>query len=257
MKLEVERVSKRFRSSDNLPLAVLCDISFELGVNEFVCIVGPSGCGKTTLLRIIAGLEQQDSGVVKMDGAPVRGPDASRGMLFQDYALFPWRTVRQNIEFGLEIKRVPPAVRRSISRHFISVVGLEGFEDRYPHQLSGGMKQRVAIARALANDPEVILMDEPFASLDAQTRVAMQRHLLRVFNESKKSVLFVTHNVEEALYLGDRVLVFTKRPGRIRAVLSLPAERPRDLLDPEFVKLRAQILEMLNQELKWKDQEPA
>ena len=202
-------------------------ISLELGDSEFVSILGPSGCGKSTLLRIIDGLIGFDEGEVLFNGQPVTRPKQDRGFIFQAFNLFPWRTVRGNIEFGLDVKGMPRDQRREISDRLISLVGLSGFDKKYPHELSGGMQQRVGIARALAIEPEVLLMDEPFGALDAQTREDMQDELLRIWSAEKKTVLFVTHSIEEAIYLSDRIIMMTPRPGRILADLKVPFERPR------------------------------
>ena len=205
IKVEVNNISKSFsKSEDGKPLPVVDNVSFKVNDGEFLCIVGSSGCGKTTILRIIAGLQQADSGEVLLDGEKIESTSSKKGMVFQEFALFPWRTVKKNVEFGLEYKGLPPEEKENLSKRFISMVGLEGYEDSYPHQLSGGMKQRVAIARALVNDPDVLLMDEPFGALDAQTRNILQDELLRIWTETKKTIIFITHNVDEAVYLGDR-----------------------------------------------------
>lgn len=192
---------------------------------EFVTVVGPSGCGKSTLLYLVAGLLRPTSGEITVDGKPVRGPGADRGMVFQDVAVLPWRTVRQNIGHGLEIQRVPPAERQAVVARFVELCGLRGFEDRYPHELSGGMRQRVAVARTLAVRPKVVLMDEPFAALDAQTRITLAEELLRITDQTRSTVLFVTHSVEEAVFLGDRVVVLSRRPGRVKQKFPVPVPR--------------------------------
>jgi len=229
-------------------LVALEDIDLEVMDGEFVCILGPSGCGKTTLLRIIAGLEKQTKGRILLKGVEVTGPGPDRGMVFQEFALFPWRTVRRNVEFGLEIKGVPPEKRREISQRYIDLVGLKGFEDSHPNQLSGGMKQRVGIARALANEPAILLMDEPFGALDAQTRNQMQKELLHIWAETKKTVIFITHSVDEAVFLADRVIVLTSRPGRVRTVHDVGLPRPRDRASQDFMNLRKTILDELEQQ---------
>ncbi|MBM4237091.1 MAG: ABC transporter ATP-binding protein, partial [Euryarchaeota archaeon] len=221
---------------------------FEVKDHEFVCVLGPSGCGKTTLLRIVAGLETKTSGSVRIDGSEVTGPGSDRGMVFQEFALFPWRTVRRNVEFGLEIRKVPKEERRVVSDKYIRLVGLDGFENSHPFELSGGMKQRVGIARALANEPKVLLMDEPFGALDAQTRNMMQKELLRIWEETKKTVLFITHSVDEAVYLADRIVVMTARPGTLKEIFDITWERPRDRASVEFASLRKKILQELERE---------
>lgn len=194
---------------------------------EFVTIVGPSGCGKSTFLDILAGLSEPSAGEIYIDGHQVKGPGLDRGIVLQGYALFPWRTARQNIEYGLEIKKIKKARRREISDHFIDLVDLRGFEDNYPYELSGGMKQRVAIARALAYDPEVLLMDEPFAAVDAQTREILQEELLRIWDKTGKTIIFITHSIEEAVFLADRVVVMATNPGTIKANIRVDIPRPR------------------------------
>ena len=195
---------------------------------EFLVIVGPSGCGKSTFLDMIAGLAHPSSGEIFIDGKLITGPALDRGIVLQGYALFPWRSVRKNVEFGLEIKKIPAKERPEISQKFIDLVGLTGFEDRYPHELSGGMKQRVAIARALAYDPEVLLMDEPFAAVDAQTREVLQEELLRIWGKTQKTIVFVTHSIDEAVFLGDRVAVMATNPGTIKEIVDINLQRPRD-----------------------------
>jgi NitT/TauT family transport system ATP-binding protein len=226
----------------------LDSIDFGVGEGEFVAVVGPSGCGKSTLLDILSGLAAPTAGDIEIDGRPVTGPTLDRGIVLQGYALFPWRTTRQNIEFGLEAKGIPKAERREISDRFTRLVGLEGFEDRLPHELSGGMKQRVALARALAYDPGVLLMDEPFAAVDAQTREVLQDELLRIWSETRKTVILVTHSIEEAVYLADRVVVLSPNPGRIREIVRIDLPRPRtpDLRSSErFGRLRLRVWDLL------------
>ncbi len=250
IKVEVNNVSKSFsKSDDGKPLPVVENVNFKVSDGEFLCIVGSSGCGKTTILRIIAGLQQADVGEVLLDGKKVESTSSKKGMVFQEFALFPWRTVQKNVEFGLEYKGLSPEEREQISKKFISMVGLSGYENTYPHQLSGGMKQRVAIARALANDPDVLLMDEPFGALDAQTRNILQDELLRIWNETKKTIIFITHNVDEAVYLGDRVLVLTKRPAKIKKEFKVALARTRNRTSIEFVTLRKKILDTIMEEI--------
>jgi len=232
-------------------IKALDNISFSVADSEFAVIVGPSGCGKSTLLNIVAGLESVTDGAVLMDGVPVEGPGADRGMVFQSYTLFPWLTVQKNIEFGLQLKGVPKAEREAKAKYFLRLVQLEGFGELYPKALSGGMKQRVAIARALANDPEVLLMDEPFGALDAQTRVVMQELLLKIWEESHKTILFITHDIDEAVLLADNVYVMSRLPGRIKERITVDIPRPRDhkiLFTPEFLKLKNKITELIWEE---------
>jgi NitT/TauT family transport system ATP-binding protein len=241
--IEARNLHKTYESRDG-PVVALQDVSLKVTDSEFVAILGPSGCGKSTLLRILDGLTPPDRGEVLMDGTAIERPTQERGFVFQSFNLFPWRTVRGNIEFGMEVKGVPKSERRSASQRLIGLVGLDGFERKYPHELSGGMQQRVGIARALAIDPAVLLMDEPFGALDAQTREEMQDELLRIWAAARKTVLFVTHSIEEAIYLSDRVLIMTPRPGRILAVLDIPFDRPRSEAHrtlPEFSALRHEI----------------
>jgi NitT/TauT family transport system ATP-binding protein len=247
-KLELRSVRKEFRAPRGGRVPVLEDLSLSVADQEFLAIIGPSGCGKSTILRIIDGLIPPDSGEILLDGRKVTGPGGGRAMVFQSFDLFPWRTAIQNIEFGLETAGVPKAERREIARRHIELVGLQGFEDSYPHQLSGGMQQRVGIARALAVDPSVLLMDEPFGALDVQTRDLLQDELLRIWEKRRKTVVFITHSIEEALYLADRVVVFTPRPARIDRDLRVPFPRPREehmKVHPDFLALRTQIWESL------------
>jgi len=231
-------------------MVAIADFDLSVEEGEFVCILGPSGCGKTTILRIIAGLETQSAGKILLNGKEISGPGSDRGMVFQEFALFPWRTSRRNVEFGLELKGVPPDERRERTQKYIDLVGLKGFEDYHPYQLSGGMKQRVGIARALANEPAILLMDEPFGALDAQTRNLMQKELLRIWSETKKTVIFITHSVDEALFLADRIVVMTARPSSIGEIYEIKWERPRDRASPEFANLRKQILAQLESMVK-------
>ena len=246
--LEVRHVSKLF-NVDSRQMEALRDINLEIKEGEFICFIGPSGCGKTTLLRIIAGLEKPTTGQVLLDGQEIKGPGPERGMVFQEYSLFPWKTVIDNIGFGLELKRVPKVERYDRSRGYLQMVGLEKFEERYPHELSGGMKQRVAIARALVNGPRALLMDEPFGALDAQTRNIMQSELLRIWQEEKKIVIFVTHSVDEAIYLGDRIVIMSARPGRIKDIIKIDLPRPRNRTSPEVNAIRDRILCDLRSEI--------
>jgi NitT/TauT family transport system ATP-binding protein len=230
----------------------LSNFSLDIAQGEFVSIVGPSGCGKSTFLNIVLGLIEPASGVVQLNGTRISGPGQERAMVFQEFGLLPWRSVTANVELGLELKGIPSAKRAARAKELINLVGLEGFESHYPHELSGGMKQRVGLARALATEPEVLLMDEPFAALDAQTRDLMQSELLQIWERSKKTVLFVTHSIEEAAYLSDRVIVMTARPGRTKDVIQIDLPRPRDYemrLTPKFNEIKLRIWEVLREEL--------
>ena len=247
-KLEVRHLSKSFRQGRKHALPVLADLTFAVAQLEFLAVVGPSGCGKSTLLCIVDGLMPPDTGEILINGGRVVGPGHGRGMVFQSSDLFPWRTTRANVEFGLEVMGVTRAERREISSHYNELVGLQGFEEAYPHQLSGGMQQRVGIARALAIRPEVLLMDEPFGSLDVQTRDLLQNELLQIWGREQKSVIFVTHSIEEAIYLADRVIVFTPRPARIDRIFDVPFPRPRRegvKTSVPFMEMRGEIWELL------------
>jgi len=250
--IQAKDVNLTFTPPNRAPVTALQNFNVEVGEGEFVSIVGPSGCGKSTFLNVLVGLIPPNSGEMAIRGRRIEGPGTDRAMVFQEFGLLPWRTVLNNIELGLELQGVPAASRRSVSQRYIEMVGLSGFEGHYPHELSGGMKQRVGIARALASDPEVLLMDEPFAALDAQTRDIMQAELLRIWHEAKKTVLFVTHQIEEAVYLSDRVIVMTKRPGRTKKVVKIPLPRPRDYemrVTQEFNNLKLALWNELKDEL--------
>ncbi|MCD6145133.1 MAG: ABC transporter ATP-binding protein [Methanosarcinales archaeon] len=238
----------RFFESETGTVEALRDINLDVFDKEFMCFIGPSGCGKTTLLRIIAGLDQPTSGEVLLDGKVIKSPDPERGMVFQEYSLFPWRTIIDNVAFGLEIKGVPKKERYEIARKYLKMVGLEAFEQSYSYELSGGMRQRVAIVRALANDPKVLLMDEPFGSVDAQTRNLLQGELLRIWGEERKTVLFITHSIDEAVYLADRVVVLSARPGQIREILEIDLERPRQRTSVDVNVIRERLLGLLGEE---------
>jgi len=251
-KLQVQNLSKYFLTRDGDARKVLDHISLEIKENEFVCIVGASGCGKTTFIRSIGGLIPAEEGEVRIDGRKVEGPGGDRGFVFQHDSLLPWRTVMDNVIFGLEVRGVPPSQSYPLGKSLLQLVGLNGFEKHYPSELSGGMRQRVNLARALAIDPDVLLMDEPFAALDAQTREIMQRELLKIWAEKRKTVLFITHQIDEAVYLADRVLVFSSRPGRVAADIAIPFARPRDLSlkrSPEFLKIVDEIWNLIEQEV--------
>jgi NitT/TauT family transport system ATP-binding protein len=222
----IEHLTKEYSSHSSSVCLALEDLSISIGKGEFFALLGPSGCGKSTLLHIIGGLNSA-SGKILINGEPVKGPGMNRGIVFQEYALFPWLTVLENVAFGLKMKGVAKKERLETAREYLALVGLSEFEKRYPAQLSGGMKQRTAIARSLAYDPEVLLMDEPFAALDAQTREILQGELLKIWEKTKKTIIFVTHSIEEAVYLAQRVAVITARPGRIKEIVDIPLPIPR------------------------------
>ncbi len=245
--ISIKNLNKTYVTDESSTVAIE-DFSLEIEKGELISIVGPSGCGKTTLLRMIAGLLEPSSGSISINGKECKGPGPDRGMVFQDYALFPWRSVRKNVEFGMEVNGMSKEDRTKRANKLLDVVGLEKFADSRVHELSGGMKQRVAIARALATHPDVILMDEPFGALDAQTRNLMQEELVRVIQKTNQTVIFITHSVDEAVYLSDRIVVLTKRPAVIKEIVDIPWERPRDRASPEFTALRKEILEELRAE---------
>ncbi len=250
-KLAICAVSRTFSDGKGRQTQALLPVDFEVQDNDFVTILGPSGCGKSTLLRIVAGLDQASSGQVLLDGQPVRGPGADRGMVFQSYTLFPWLTVEQNIRFGLRERGMALAAQKERSDFFIAKVGLRGFEHHFPKQLSGGMQQRTAIARSLANDPKILLLDEPFGALDNQTRVLMQELLLGIWESARKTVLFVTHDIDEAIFMANRVAVFSARPGRIKTELAVNLPHPRHYTiktSPEFMQIKAALTEEIRAE---------
>ena len=245
-KLEMIGVGKVFQPEDSRePIVAVEGFDLTLDVGEFVCLLGPSGCGKSTLLNIVAGFFPPTAGQVLLDGMEVTGPGRDRGVVFQEHALFPWFRVGQNVEFGLKMARVSATERARIAGRYLDLVGLRAFHAAFPKELSGGMKQRVAIARALAGDPKILLMDEPFGALDAQTRRTMQDELAKIHAATGKTILFVTHAIEESLLLADRVAVMSPRPGRITAILGVPLARPRSDVAPDFVALKAQIQSLL------------
>ena len=263
-KIESVNVKKSFKIRNNgngkdtgagNELLALDRVNLQIKQGEFMVILGPSGCGKSTFLDMVGGLSKPDEGSILIDGKAIEGPGLDRGIVFQQYALFPWRTARENVEFGLEAQKIDKTRRHEISEEFLTMVGLRGFEDRYPYELSGGMKQRVAIARALAFNPEVLLMDEPFAALDAQTRDILQRSLLRIKAETGKTILFITHSIDEAVFLADRVAVMTARLGTIKEVIEVPISREEKLQDdvqstPEFIRTRHTLWETLKEEVE-------
>ncbi|MEZ0074430.1 NitT/TauT family transport system ATP-binding protein [Planotetraspora sp. GP83] len=251
-KISIRGVSKVFQVRDSAELfTAIEDVTLDVREGEFLTLVGPSGCGKSTLLDLVAGLAAPTSGEILLDGTPIAGPGLDRGIVFQQYALFPWRTALANIEFGLEAKGIARKERAEKARHYLDLVGLTGFDQRYPHELSGGMRQRVAIARSLAFDPDVLLMDEPFAALDAQTRESLQEELLSIWEKTGKTVIFITHGIDEAVYLGQRVAVMTSRPGQIKQVIGVEFDtRAGDLrADPKFGEYRHQLWTLLRDEV--------
>ncbi|MEM9079495.1 MAG: ABC transporter ATP-binding protein [Verrucomicrobiota bacterium] len=248
--LEVSQMGRIFQSAKG-DVEALRGIDFAVHRREFVCVIGQSGCGKSTLIRILAGLDFQTSGEVLMDGEPIEGPGPNRGMVFQGYTLFPWLTVKQNVMFGPQMAGKKGPTAESEALQWIEMVGLERFADSYPRELSGGMKQRVAIARALANQPRILLMDEPFGALDAQTRCQMQKHLLQIWRAVDVTVLFITHDLEEAILLADRILVLGANPGHVEEIVEVPVPRPRSveqLLSPEFLATKKRLEELIHPE---------
>jgi NitT/TauT family transport system ATP-binding protein len=246
-RVRVDGVGKRFGGDGRAP--ALESIRLEVAAGELVCLLGPSGCGKSTLLNIVAGFLPATEGRVLVDGHPVTGPGPERGVVFQEYVLFPWLTVADNIAFGPRLKGAPAAERQAIAARYLELVGLGAHGDKFPVQLSGGMKQRVAIARALANNPSIILMDEPFGALDAQTREVMQDELSRIQRVEHKTIIFVTHSIREAVYLADRVVVMTSAPGRIREIFSIVLPEPRDRFAPEFTRYESAITRVVKEEV--------
>ena len=249
-KVQIKDVKKIYEGRNGQTVA-LNGANLDIYDNEFICVVGPSGCGKSTLLNIIAGLLEPTSGTVSLDGKVIEGTGVERGVVFQQYALFPWRTVLKNVMFPLEMKKTPKAEAEAIARKYIKAVGLEGFEHSYPKELSGGMKQRVAIARAYAADPEVLLLDEPFGALDAQTRVQLQTELLETWEHEKKTCFFITHDVDEAIILAQRVIIMSARPGRIKKIVDIDIPYPRTQAtktDPRFLELKTEIWNEVYQE---------
>jgi NitT/TauT family transport system ATP-binding protein len=245
--LTVSQLNKVFENGDKRTLA-LKDINLNTHRREFLCVVGPSGCGKSTLVRILAGLEQHSSGQVLLQGTPVSGPGRDRGMVFQGYTLFPWLTVKKNVMFGLEVNGLGRLECEREAMQWLQLIGLEKFADAYPQQLSGGMKQRVAIVRALANQPRILLMDEPFGALDAQTRCRMQAHLLEIWRKIDITIIFITHDLDEAIYLADRILVLSAHPGEVQELIEVPVPRPRSVLQfvsPEFLATKARLEELI------------
>jgi NitT/TauT family transport system ATP-binding protein len=248
MSLVLSDLSKTFSTGKGEEISALEGINLTVESSEFVCILGPSGCGKTTLLRIVGGLEQATSGSVILDGIAINQPNPRMAMIFQEYSLFPWRTVIENISFGLELRGHPREGRDKEAARYLDLVGLAGFERRFPYELSGGMRQRAAVARALAVDPAILLMDEPFGALDAQTRNRMQQEILSIWEKTRKTILFVTHSVDEAVFLADRIVVMTRRPGRIREIIGVPHSHPRERTSGQFVEIRKKLLDLIRVE---------
>ena len=250
--IQARDISLTFKPKNRDPVTALKELTLDVAKGEFVSLVGPSGCGKSTFLNVLLGLLKPDGGEIRLNGKQITGPGQERAMVFQEFGLLPWRTVLANVELGLELKGVQASVRRERAMELIKMAGLAGFASHYPHELSGGMKQRVGLARALVTDPEVLLMDEPFAALDAQTRDLMQMELLQIWDRTKKTVVFVTHSIEEAAYLSDRVIVISARPGRAKDVMKIALPRPRDYemrLSAEFNDIKARIWASLKEEL--------
>lgn len=248
-KVALSDICLGYRTQSGERLVALDHINLQVRPGELVCVVGPSGCGKSTLLHLIAGLHSQSAGQILVDGKPVQGPGTDRILIFQEHGLFPWLKVGENVEFGMKMKGVPKAERQERTRHYLQLVHLAKFEESYIHQLSGGMRQRVAIARALATEPDVLLMDEPFAALDAQTRDLLHDELERIWSETGRTIIFVTHNVREAVRLGDRVVLLTFRPGRVKSEFPVSLPRPRHLEDPEVARTAREILDELREEI--------
>ncbi len=246
--LEVRKLGKRYRSAQG-EVDALRDLDFSVRRREFVCVIGPSGCGKSTLARILAGLDRHTSGEALLDGKAIEGPGPDRGMVFQGYSLFPWLTVKKNVMFGPQMKGLSKDEAERDARIWLDLVGLGKFADAYPHQLSGGMRQRVAIARALVNQPRILLMDEPFGALDAQTRAKMQSHLIDIWKNIDITVLFITHDLDEAIYLADRILVLKAHPGEVQEIIEVPVPRPRtpaQFNTPEFLATKARLEELIH-----------
>ncbi|MCW5773069.1 MAG: ABC transporter ATP-binding protein [Rhodospirillaceae bacterium] len=249
-KILARGVSKVFTDENGRSVSALGNLDLQVNDGEFIALLGPSGCGKSTFLYLVAGFEKPTAGTIVLDGKPIRGPAPDRGIVFQEYTLFPWRTVAGNIRFGLDIQGVPKRQAEERCRSLMALAGLTGFERAYPHQLSGGMQQRVAIARALAYDPAVLLMDEPFGALDAQTKRRLLQDLVRIWEQTKKTILFVTHSVEEALFLADRVVLFGARPARVKEIVDVAMPRPREIGSPDFAAAQRRLLTSLDEEVE-------
>ena len=247
MTLEIRDLSREFPVPGQAPIQALSGITFSVMDKEFVSILGPSGCGKTTLLRIIAGLDSATSGSITLDGKIVHNRSSKMAMIFQEYSLYPWRTVLENVTFGLEVQNMEKRPAQEVALEYLNLVGLAEFADRYPYELSGGMRQRVAVARAMAIEPQILLMDEPFGALDAQTRNLLQKELLEIWQKTKKTIIFVTHSVDEAVYLADRLVVLTSRPGRVCDIIPIELDRPRNRTSAEFAQVRRKVLDLIAQ----------
>lgn len=244
--LDAEHVGKYFTTKKGAKIHALEDVSLRIGVNDFICIVGPSGCGKSTFLRMAAGLESIEIGQILYNGQPIKKPRREIGMVFQEYSLLPWRNVADNVSLGLEFAHKSRQERQLAAKEYLELVNLADFAHSMPYELSGGMRQRVAIARALANKPDLLLMDEPFGALDAHTRILLQRELLRIWEKQRATIIFVTHSVDESVFLADRVVVMSARPGHIKEIIPVQLQRPRNRADPTYAALTAAILEMLD-----------
>ncbi|HEX2927649.1 MAG TPA: ABC transporter ATP-binding protein [Ruminiclostridium sp.] len=248
MYIDIKDVSKEYFQNNTI-FKALDHVSLQIDKGEFLCLLGPSGCGKTTLLNSVAGFEKVNSGSILIDGKQVLEPSTKNVTIFQNYGLLPWRTVQKNVELGLESKKLSKKERHDIACKYIDLVGLSGFSKSHPSQLSGGMQQRVAIARALAVDPEIIFMDEPFGALDALTRLKMQDEISNIWNQQKKTIIFVTHDIEEAVFLADRIVIMTPNPGRIKSIISVPLARKRDRTSPDFLKIRDRVFSEFNMKI--------
>lgn len=244
--IDIDGVSKIFATSDGQPTWALQDVSLSVDAGEMVCVVGPSGCGKTTLLNLIAGFIEVTDGAIRLQGEPIKEPGPDRGVVFQEYALFAWLTARQNIEFGMRMRGISRVERRARAEEYLKLIGLERAAEQYPHELSGGMRQRIAVARALVNEPRVLLMDEPFAAVDAMTRATLQSELLRIWQQLKLAVFFITHNVEEAIYLSQRTILMSPHPGQVQEIIPIDLPYPRDRGSPEFGVLYARVTAALH-----------
>jgi len=245
--LVIQNLTQTFPRDDGSALTAIEHLNLTVSDKEFVCVLGPSGCGKTTLLRIIAGLDTATGGEILLDGERITGPNPKVGIVFQEYSLFPWRSVIDNVAFGLEMRGMERDKQYRVAEQYLDLVGLTPFANSYPSELSGGMRQRVAVARALALDPVVLLMDEPFGALDAQTRNMLQHELLGIWEKTKKTIIFITHSVDEAVFMADRIIALTPRPGRVCEVFSIDQPRPRDRTSVEFAKVRRLVLDLINQ----------
>lgn len=246
--ISIKGIEKTFLTRERLNFKALENVNLEIRENEFICIVGPSGCGKSTLLRIIAGLDNATNGEIIFNDEKLTTATKDIGMVFQNYSLLPWKTVLDNIALGLEFSRISKKERREIAKEYLNIIGMNDFGKAYPYELSGGMQQRVAIARALANDPKVLLMDEPFGALDAHTRIILQKELLKIWENNKKTILFVTHSVDEAIYLADKIIVMSSKPGKIKEIISVDIKRPRERSNPKYGEIIDYLLNALEAE---------